>query len=198
MEEPAFAGLPPRRRRPHRRTSFGGEWRFASAQASTMAPRSPRRRRACEPRQASYFSGGHNAHDRRRAGGGRGSAARDRPADRASDRAGGIVTPQGAETPRPLPAGGSVALIKRDRARPPEDEKVRGRARPALARSNVRGRLDNSASRGSAFILPGKGKRAFRDLEMSRWATPPSLVSTSGGAHPIVAIAALVYMDPAR
>ena len=57
------------------------------------------------------------------------------------------MTPQGAETPRPLPAGGSVALIKRDKARPPEDEKVRGRARPALVRSNVRGRLDNSASR---------------------------------------------------
>ena len=43
------------------------------------------------------------------------------------------MTPQGAETPRPFPAGGSVALIKRDRARPPEDGQVRGRTRPGLA-----------------------------------------------------------------
>jgi hypothetical protein len=92
--------------------------------------------------------------------GGRGWAARDRSADRAADSAGGIVTPQGAETPRPFPAGGSVALIKRDRARPPEDKPVRGRARPALARYNVRGRLDNSASRGSAFILPSREKES--------------------------------------
>jgi len=66
--------------------------------------------------------------------GGRGWAARDRPADRAADSAGGIVTPQGAETPGPFPAGGSVALLKRDRARPPVDRPVRGRTRPALAR----------------------------------------------------------------
>ena len=110
-----------------------------------MAPRSPRRRRAREPRQASSFSVQHKTMKVFAPTGGRGWTHRDRPTDRAADRAGGIVTPQGAETPRPLPAGGSVALIKRDRARPPEDEKVRGRARPALARSNVRGRLDNSA-----------------------------------------------------
>ena len=132
--------------------------------------------------------------------GGRGWAARDRPADRAADSAGGIVTPQGAETPRPFPAGGSVALIKRDRARPPEDKPVRGRARPALARYNVRGRLDNSASRGSAFILPSQEKDSEPSelLAMSGWATPRSLASIPGRALPIVAIAALEYMDPAQ
>ena len=110
------------------------------------------------------------------------------------------MTPQGAETPRPFPAGGSVALIKRDRARPPEDKPVRGRARPALARYNVRGRLDNSASRGSAFILPSREKDSEPSelLEMSGWATPRSLPSIPGRALPIVAIAALVYMDPAQ
>src|SRR5262245_9725917 len=48
VEEPAFAGLPPRRRRPHRRTSFGGEWLCPQRQGALAhaVVRSARRRRA--------------------------------------------------------------------------------------------------------------------------------------------------------
>jgi hypothetical protein len=52
---------------------------------------------------------------------------------------------------------------ERDRARPPEDEKVRGRTRPALASSpalaphKMSWRLDYSVTAGRAFILAGLG-----------------------------------------
>jgi hypothetical protein len=61
----------------------------------------------------------------------------------------------------PLPAGGSVAR-KRDRARPPEDAQVRGRARPPLGAASflapAKGplRLDNFAGLGHAFYLACK------------------------------------------
>jgi hypothetical protein len=77
---------------------------------------------------------------------------------------------------------------KRDRARPPEDEKVRGRTRPALASTpalaphKLSWRLDYSVTAGSAFILPGLAGVAWAGLAWVgfanfalRWALPISL-----------------------
>jgi hypothetical protein len=84
----------------------------------------------------------------------RACGARDRRLNRAALGSGRDRHPARGRDARPFRPAARSRGLKRDRARPPEDEGVRGRARPGLTPDNARRRLHNPDSSGSAFILP--------------------------------------------